>query len=444
MFSPRLCVVALAALVAGCVTTGTAPGVTELGEALRERTGATVRDIAGPAPPELPEGVDLNDGLSEDEAVAVALWNNPAFHADLASLGLARASLVEAGLLRNPVLSLLFPWGPKQLETTVGWPLEALWLRQRRVDIASLDAQAVGQALVQHGLDLVRDVRVAFAALNETRARAGLLADVSNAHEEILAITEHRLRVGDIGQQQVSSALATVLKARDAVSRVSHEATLAAHRLAALLGFGLEPLFDLETTTLEPAGPVPVVATADDALITMALAGRPDLRAAELAIESAALRAGLAPREALGVSGLIDANFEGSEGFEIGPGVDVPIPLFDRGQGRAALADAELEQTARRYAAVRNEIARQVRAARAEAARAEEALRWWRDEIAPALRETRDFTERAYDAGQVSYLTVLETQLELRAALAEIATLTAATHRALARVEHSLGQRIEP
>ena len=87
---------------------------------------------------------------------------------------------------------------------------------------------------------------------------------------------------GDIGPQQVSSALATALKTRDAVSRVSHEATLAANRLAALLRFGLDPLFDLDATALEPAGPVPVVTAPADELITMALAGRPDLRAAEL------------------------------------------------------------------------------------------------------------------------------------------------------------------
>ena len=376
--------------------------------------------------------------------VAIALWNNPTFHADLAALGLGRAPLIDAGLLRNPVLSLLFPWGSKQFETTVSWPLEALWLRQHRVDIAALDVQGVAQALVQHGLDLVRDVQVAHADLWQARARAELLADVSNAHEEILTITEHRLDVGDIGQQEVSAAVATVLEAREAVSRVRHEAILASTRLAALLGFGVEPVVDLAATTLEPVAAAPAVTPPDDELIARALAGRPDLRAAELAIEGAALRAGLAPREALGVSGLIDANAAGADGFELGPGLGVTIPLFDRGQGRAARAEAELEQAARRCAAVRHDIASQVREARADLVRAGEALRWWRDEIAPALRETRDITARAYDAGQVLYLPVLEGELALRAALTEIVTLSAATRRAGARLEHSLGQQMEP
>ncbi len=50
---------------------------------------------------ERPAGVVLSDGLSEDEAVALALWNNPGFGATLATLGFVRADLQEAGSLRS-------------------------------------------------------------------------------------------------------------------------------------------------------------------------------------------------------------------------------------------------------------------------------------------------------------------------------------------------------
>ena len=42
----------------------------------------------------LAEGLHLDDGLTESEAVAIALWNNAAFQLDLASLGFARADLI--------------------------------------------------------------------------------------------------------------------------------------------------------------------------------------------------------------------------------------------------------------------------------------------------------------------------------------------------------------
>lgn len=80
----------------------------------------------------IPPGVTLEDGLTQEEAVAVALWNNPDFRVQLTDLGFARADLLEAGLLRNPVLSLLFPLGPKQFEATLRFPIEVLRERDDR------------------------------------------------------------------------------------------------------------------------------------------------------------------------------------------------------------------------------------------------------------------------------------------------------------------------
>ena len=107
-------------LCASCAARATS---VDLNAALRERTGHALKPAGGPS---LPPDVTLEDGLTSDEAVAIALWNSPSFQLTLADLGLARADLVEAGLLRNPVLSLLFPWGPKQLEWTLQFPFDVL------------------------------------------------------------------------------------------------------------------------------------------------------------------------------------------------------------------------------------------------------------------------------------------------------------------------------
>ena len=91
---------------------------------LRERTGALAR-VSGVVSSEVPAGIRLDDGLTPDEAVALAIWN-AAFQVSVSQLGFARADLLEAGMLTNPVLSLLFPIGP-QLESTVagGGPVGA-------------------------------------------------------------------------------------------------------------------------------------------------------------------------------------------------------------------------------------------------------------------------------------------------------------------------------
>ena len=376
--------------------------------------------------------------------MAIALWNNPAFQTDLTRLGLARADLVQAGLLQNPFLSLLFPWGPKQVEATIAWPIEALWLRGKRTAIAELNAERVAQALVQSGLDLVRDVKIAFADLDLARTRAALLSDLTEVHESVSTITEQRVLAGDVSEQYAGAIRISALRAREAAAGVRLEVSVAENWLLALLGLGLEPPFDVTMLGLEPT-PLDATAVTDiDGLLQIALAARPELRAAELAIEAAGARAGLAQQEYFGIAAALDINGEGREGFEMGPGIDLPIPIFDRNQGGVSRAEAELEQAARRYVAVRHEIARQVRDAHAAFVQARDSLASWRDEIVPALSARRRVAERAQTVGQQSYLDVLEPELALRSARVDVAEATAAGHRARARLEHSVGRSIDP
>lgn len=107
-------IIVFLALTAGCASTRGVPTPEHVGERVYKQTGQPVRVVAGEA--ELPAGVTAEDGLTQDEAVAIALWNSPAFLVNLADLGIARADVARAGLLRNPVFSLLLPWGPKQLD----------------------------------------------------------------------------------------------------------------------------------------------------------------------------------------------------------------------------------------------------------------------------------------------------------------------------------------
>jgi cobalt-zinc-cadmium efflux system outer membrane protein len=84
-------------------------------DAISDRTGHELKSEIEEEDVLLPEGIAIDDGLTEDEAAAIAVWNNAQFRADLVHLGFARADLIEAGMLRNPVFSLLFPLGPRNV-----------------------------------------------------------------------------------------------------------------------------------------------------------------------------------------------------------------------------------------------------------------------------------------------------------------------------------------
>ncbi len=433
----RAAVAALSLLMlGGCAARGHAPDRGEIGEALRSRTGATVR--TEPGSPSLPQGVSLEDGLSSDEAVAVALWNSPSFEAALADLGLARADVVEAGLLRNPVLSLLFPWGPKQLEWTLQFPAEVLWQRPRRVAMANAAAQSVGQRLVADGLRLVAETRLAFADAAAADARLTLTGENAELAKRIASIADARLRAGDISELEARAARSDAAMVRATLVTLEHERRVA--RVALLSRMGLEPPPpSLTSLTLTPVTSPAACADAG-ALVEEAAASRPDVRAAEIAVEAAGLRAKWERSRILTLMATLDANAKGSAGYEMGPGLVAELPLLSRNQGGVSRAEAELVRAGRSYLAVRAQVAAEVRTAAVRLEQSRAVLGIWSGEIVPELEIEQRQAERAYEAGEVALISLLDVGRRLVQARMQAVDARIELQRAVIGVERSVGR----
>ena len=424
--------VVLTLVVAGCATS--LPPENPSG--LAQRTGVPERppEIEGTA---IPPGVVVDDGLTEDEAVAVALWNNPDFQVQLADLGFARADLLEAGLLQNPVLSLLFPLGPKQLEATLKWPIEVLWERPRREAAARFAADRVAAGLEQAGLTLVSDVKIAYVdyALSQDRLR---LADQSVSElEQVSRLMASRFQAGDISLLEARTATIDAARARQDAVRARLDVVLRANELRTRMGLALDAReFDVVVTParLEPCG-------AMAALLEEALASRPDVRAAELGIEAAAARLGWEHSRVVAITAALDANGEGEEGFEIGPGIDVGLPFFNRNQAGALRAETEIRRSAGVYAATRQRVASELRDATTQFQQASVVLSGWRDTVLVPLEEQVQVANRAFTDGDVAYLFVLELQRRLTEARLRTREAEADLARALARIERAVGRR---
>ncbi len=435
----RLVLAAVMMLISACAA-HRVPDVPETGPAISTRTGVFAGNLAGvrhewSAPP----GTSLEDGLAQDEAAAIALWNNARFHAALASLGLARADLIEAGLLKNPILSLLFPRGPKQLEFTATWSIDALWQRPKRIADAKLNAEAVASELVSSGVNLVADVRLAFleALVADRRATlAGEQADIGNRAAEL---AQGRLRAGDISEFEAALSKTDALRLESVrVSRVAAR-DLAYIRLRSLLGLPQDGA-PLKLT----APPIASGACAPQPdLLKAALASRPDVRAAELRIEAAGARAGLERARIVSFTASLDANAKGSEGFEMGPGIAIELPILSQNQGRRARAVAEIEQASRNYLAIRATVAAEVSAARVGVVEAESLARLLGADVTESLATARRQAERLHEAGEISLLDLLTARQRLLDTDAARADAEFGVNRARVRLEQALGNRCE-
>jgi cobalt-zinc-cadmium efflux system outer membrane protein len=387
----------------------------------------------------VPGEVSFDDGLSEDEAVALALRNNAAFLEALADLGFSRADLVQAGLLTNPVLSVLFPLGPKQLEFTATFPVEALWLRPRRVQIAEVDVERVANRLVQAGLDLTRDVRVAYSDLYRAGSRVRLADQAVALLEEIAKVAEARARAGEASEVEGNTARLEVLRAKEEQYRLTQEVTLARARLDALMGGGS---FNRSVELNEPRQ---LIAAGFDlqALLADSQGARPDLRAAELSVEAACHRAELAKIDYLTVAGLLDANGKGSKGFEAGPGLLVTLPIFHRNQGARTRTVAEIERSIRQVHTVHDRIELEVRTSYALYEQSRHQLETWRSEILPTAEQAVRVARKAFEGGDASYLFVLETTRQALDARVREVESEASLRRALAELERNVGRRLD-
>ncbi|VAX29758.1 Heavy metal RND efflux outer membrane protein, CzcC family, partial [hydrothermal vent metagenome] len=149
-----LILTAFLTLLYGCATYHPEPinGPAE-GDALKPPAMEVVRIKAGAIrhPILRPIDFDIRDGLSPDEAAVMAVIANPALRAVRDLRGVAKAQLIQAGVIPNPRVSygLEIPTGGDKEDAVngygfgIGWDIRSLVTRSARVDAARAHAASV-------------------------------------------------------------------------------------------------------------------------------------------------------------------------------------------------------------------------------------------------------------------------------------------------------------
>lgn len=379
------------------------------------------------------------DGLTEEEAVVVGLWNNPAYQELLADLDISLADIVQAAQLQNPQVMTMLPIGVKQWEFALMVPLDLIWARPVRISAAELEASRVAERLAQDGLNVVRDIRVAYIDWQLAVQRAQLAEQGAKLRNEIARVAEARLAAGDVAELDIAAIRLDALVGSGDVARASRDAELAGERLRYLLGVQLS---DLPLTPV-PTAEVQVTNFDVQLLVEEAVASRPDLRAVELAVSAAEERAVLAKRDIWQLTGILpDINAQGAKGFEAGPGLRFNVPIFHQNQGAIARASADAERLRRQYVNRRDLAAWEVKQAHLQLLQAQTDRTLWRDQILPHAQQAVASSQYALAEGQVSLLLVLESTRQLLTAQQREREADAQLRRAMAELERSVGHRL--
>jgi cobalt-zinc-cadmium efflux system outer membrane protein len=341
----------LAIGLAGCTAASPDPGLAGVASEIRGRIpqrvvwnrGTPADAVAGRAVAAL-----LSHPLAADDAVQVALLRNRGLQASYAALGLAQADLVEAGLLENPVLdtSIRFPASAHlatDLATGLTQNLLNLLLLPAKKQIAAGQAEATKLRVAADILDLVAEVRIAYYRLSADQGIGALLHDRVVAADSAASLARRMHDAGniadlDLARQQVEAEL-TRTEYAEALGGATQDRE-APNRLMGLFGA------DTRWTVPDQLPDLPPDRLPYDRLETMAIAGNLRIAALRRQAETTARALGIATDFGWLTDVQIGASSEKeSEGYRVtGPTLQIPIPLFNRGQASRARAVAALQQ----------------------------------------------------------------------------------------------------
>ncbi len=397
---------------------------------MRTETVAPCRQV-------IPSGVVLEDGLSEDEAVQTALTNNSAFQATLALLGMAGGDAVQASLIANPQVLMYFPSGAKEGQYTLYAPIESYLLRPTRVNVANREYRRVGEQLVQNGLNLARDVRLAHTDFILANAQEQLAREALEIRRNISELTNKRLDDGDISELETITAKVDSLNAEALAGVQQQTVSIAEARLATLIGL---PTLDAPLAPSQLTLPN-IPAVDEQSLIAEALACRPDYHAACWAVAAADQRSELSRWLFWRVDGVLDVR-DGPGYTHTGGGLRFDLPIFNRNQGGILRADWERNAAQHTRDAIRDQIVQDVRTAARQLRQAQDNLTILNRDVAPALQEALSISQKGFADGGTDYLLVLQTTSQYLDARGRILDQTAACLRALAELERSVGRSL--
>jgi cobalt-zinc-cadmium efflux system outer membrane protein len=416
-------------LVTGCATVDQRAGFSDIRATVEARIGKRVAWNPGTAldaQAAAEVGALLAGTLSADETVQVALLNNRELQTVYTDLGIAQADLVQAGLLANPVFdgAAFFPvaGGPAKLDLGVAVSfLDVVYIPLRKRVAAARFEEAKLQ-VTGAVLDFAAAVRMAFYRHQADEQRLELLETVVQALTVSFDVTERLHQAGNITDLDLARERALLEEERLQLRAAEVAVRESRARLTTLMGlWGEEAAWRIDRRLPDiPAEPLLV-----EGLERHALRQSLDLASARqrLVVGGEQVRVMRATR--LIPNSSIGAGAEREEGeWEIGPTLEVPIPLFDQGQGRLGRAVAELRRAKQDYYALGVRVRSTAHLVRDRLQGAEDRARYARDILLPLRERIVHETQLQYNAMQLGVFELLRAkEQQIGAAVAYVDAL---------------------
>jgi len=348
-FSPRTLVLAVlsAALLGGCASFSEDGGFDAIQFATQSRLQKDVawaRDDASRSQSQSRIDALLVKPLSADDAVQIALLNNPGLQAAFNTLGVAEADWMAAQRLPNPGFSIgrMTRGSEVEWERSLHLNLAALLTMPMRAGIEQRLFEQTRRALVLDVLRLAAETRKAWVVAVAAGQTAEYQQQAMEAAEAGAELARRMAQAGNWSRLKQAREQSFYADAALAVARAGQAKLAARERLVRLMGLTQGDRVQLPARLPDLPAAVPALPEVEQ----QAMDSRIDLQMTKLQTETLAKNLGLTRSTRfinvleLGISNNSSNEEPNQRGYEI----VFELPLFDFGQSRVVAAESRYRQ----------------------------------------------------------------------------------------------------
>ncbi|HGY92448.1 MAG TPA: TolC family protein [Planctomycetes bacterium] len=391
----------------------------------------------------------LEGGLDRDEALRIAILNDPALQARFADIGVSAAFVVEASLPTNPTLDGWLGLPGRSGASSLGliaW-LSDLWIIPQQTAVAELEAKrtefSVAADIMMTGLMGAAAWDRLVAARREAALARELLRSRMAAAKRMNIRYSHGLEDEGTVQEAVGMVAEQEVTVQSAEQGLTEARTALAQRLAVPEAWTHVP----QESTLTPLQSTDL--TVQEALES-GMQGRLDIQIAHVDVERTTSVVGLEDAliwRSVGIGAtkegqfarVHDSNVAADEVF--GPTISIEIPIFNQNQAGRAAASFELQQAIKLLEAARLRAAKEIVDAHRRFETTARSLSRLEGVVRPAaaarLKYVREWNRRM----QITYLEVLAAEERLLIVDIEINRLREEKNSSWRRLQFAINGR---
>jgi cobalt-zinc-cadmium efflux system outer membrane protein len=356
--------------------------------------------------------------LTLEDAVEIAINNNPLIKSKKHNMGTYEGRIKQAGLLPNPKI-LFFT---QEIQTNnVGFDqsqnsvdliqkLETGGKRKLRVKAAEKEKKVMEFDLLTTIADITAKAKKSFFYVLTAQDELKFAEETLEIAKSLMSIASERFESGDIAKIEVLKAKIELSSAKMRVQDVERKHLNSVKMLQTVMGVP-----DIVLNNLFPVSTADTPSLNMDKLSDLLLNRHPALKTRKKAVDLSLIKITEAKRKAIpdinamiGYKRLteIDVN-------TIQAGIEFPLPIFNRNQGKIIEAKAFSFKAKDDVEVVRNQLLLQLSNAFNLYTSTREQIRFFVDTIIPQAEESLKITRQGYKLGEFDYLDVLDAQRTL-------------------------------